>query len=247
MPAPSSALKLDGRNVLITGAAGGIGRAIVAAFADCGAACTAFDLRTGDGMLACDVGDEAAVRAAFDAAERRGKVTDVVHAAGIVTVGSVADLPLEELSRVLRVNLVGSFLIAREAARRVADGGSITLISSQAGLKGAALWSAYSASKAGVNRLAESLAQELAPRGIRVNCVCPGTVDTAMIEDATARLAPLTGQPAAATRARYQAGIPLGRLARPEEVAAACVFLASGLASYVSGTALVVDGGELSG
>ena len=87
MPAPSSALKLDGRNVLITGAAGGIGRAIVAAFAECGAACTAFDLRAGDGMLACDVGDEAAVRAAFDAAERRGKVTDVVHAAGIVTVG----------------------------------------------------------------------------------------------------------------------------------------------------------------
>ena len=82
----------------------------------------------------------------------------------------------------LRVNLVGSFLIAREAARRVADGGSITLISSQAGLKGAALWSAYSASKAGVNRLAESLAQELGPRGIRVNCVCPGTVDTAMID-----------------------------------------------------------------
>jgi len=245
--APAPALRLDGRNVLITGAAGGIGRAIVAAFAGYGATCTAVDARAEDGVLACDVGDEAAVGAAFDAVERRGKVTDVVHAAGIVTVGAVAELPLDELVRVLRVNLVGSFLIAREAARRMADGGSITFISSQAGLKGAALWSAYSASKAGVNRLAESLAQELGPRGIRVNSVCPGTVDTAMIEDATARLAPLTGQPAAAIRARYQAGIPLGRLAQPAEVAAVCVFLASGLASYVSGTAMVVDGGELSG
>ena len=247
MASPASALRLDGRNLLITGAAGGIGRAIVAAFAECGAVCTAVDLHAGDGVLACDVGDEASVRAAFDAAERRGRVTDVVHAAGIVSVGSVADLSLDEVMRVLRVNLVGSFLVAREAARRVPDGGSITLISSQAGLKGAALWSAYSASKAGVNRLAESLAQELGPRGIRVNCVCPGTVDTVMIAEATQKLAPLTGQAAEATRARYQAGIPLGRLAKPEEVAAACVFLASGLASYVSGTALVVDGGELSG
>ena len=246
MTSPIESLRLDGRNLLITGAAGGIGRAICAAFTDCGASITAVDARAADGMLACDVGDEAAVRAAFDAAERRGKLTDVVHAAGVVTVGAVADLAVEELMRVLRVNLVGSFLIAREAVRRLADGGSITFISSQAGLKGAALWSAYSASKAGVNRLAESLAQELGPRGIRVNSICPGTVDTAMIDDATTSLAPLTGQSAAAIRAQYRAGIPLGRLARPAEVAAVCVFLASGLASYVSGTALVVDGGELS-
>jgi 3alpha(or 20beta)-hydroxysteroid dehydrogenase len=198
-------------------------------------------------VLACDVADEFSLHAAFDAAERKGKLTDVVHAAGVVSVGSVAELSLDELMRVLRVNLVGSFLVAREAARRLTDAGTITFISSQAGLKSSALWSAYSASKAGVNRLAEALAQELGPRGIRVNAVCPGTVETAMIDDAVGRLAPMKDTTAAAIRQHYQAGIPLGRFARPEEIAAVCVFLASGLARYVSGTALVVDGGELSG
>jgi len=132
-----------------------------------------------------------------------------------------------------------------EAARRVADNGSITFISSQAGVKSGALWSAYSASKAGVNRLAEALAQELGPRGIRVNAVCPGTVQTKMIDDVLNKLAPLKGTTAAAVRDRYTAGIPLGRFAKPEEIGAMCVFLASNMASYMSGSTLVVDGGEL--
>ncbi len=127
------------------------------------------------------------------------------------------------------------------------SGGSITLISSQAGLRGGASWSAYSASKAGVNRLAESLAQELAPRGIRVNTVCPGNVETPMADEAIRRLAAGSAISRAEIRARYQRGIPMGRFARPEEVASVCVFLASSLASYVTGASIVVDGGELSG
>jgi len=238
---------LAGRVVLVTGAAGAIGRAVVAAFTAAGACCQAADVVPGEGRLACDVTDEASVAASIEAAQASGPLTGLVHAAGIVSVGRVEDLPAAELRRVLEVNLVGSFLMARAAARAMTAGGSITLVSSQAGLRGGANWSAYSASKAGVNRLAESLAAELAPRGIRVNAVCPGNVETPMSEEAIRQLAAGSGTSPQEILARYRAGIPLGRFARPEEIASVCVFLASPLASYVTGASIVVDGGELSG
>ncbi len=238
---------LAGRVALVTGAGGAIGRAIRVAFEDAGARCLAADLLAGDELLACDVTDEASVAAGFEIAQSIGPVTDVVHAAGIVSVGLVEDLPVAELRRVIEVNLVGSFVVARAAARAVTGGGSITFLSSQAGLRGAASWSAYSASKAGINRLVESLAQELAPRGVRVNAVCPGSVETPMSDEAIHRLAALSATPAEEVRARYLDDIPLRRFARPEEVASVCVFLASSLASYVTGTSIVVDGGEVSG
>ena len=103
----------------------------------------------GEGTLACDVTDEASVAASIEAVLSLGPLTDVVHAAGVVSVGPVADLTAAELRGVLEVNLVGSFLVARAAARAMTGGGSITLVSSQAGLRGGANWSAYSASKAG--------------------------------------------------------------------------------------------------
>jgi len=244
---PADGRLLAGRVALVTGAGGAIGRAIRVAFEDAGARCLAADLLAGDELLACDVTDEASVAAGFEIAQSIGPVTDVVHAAGIVSVGLVEDLPVAELRRVIEVNLVGSFVVARAAARAVTGGGSITFLSSQAGLRGAASWSAYSASKAGINRLVESLAQELAPRGVRVNAVCPGSVETPMSDEAIHRLAALSATPAAEVRARYLDDIPLRRFARPEEVASVCVFLASSLASYVTGTSIVVDGGEVSG
>jgi len=201
---------LAGRVVLVTGAAGAIGRAAVTAFTAAGACCQAADLVPGGDTLACDVTDEASVAASIGAALSIGPLTDVVHAAGVVSVGPVTELTAAEL-------------------------------------RGGANWSAYSASKAGVNRLAESLAQELAPRGIRVNAVCPGNVETPMSAEAIRRLAAGSGTPEEEIHARYRAGIPLGRFARPEEVASVCVFLASSLASYVTGASIVVDGGELSG
>ena len=231
----------------MTGAAGAIGRAVVAAFTAAGACCQAADVVPGEGTLACDVTDESSVVASIEATQSIGPLTDVVNAAGIVSVGRVEDLTATELRGILDVNLVGSFLVAKAAARAMTSGGSITLISSQAGLRGGASWSAYSASKAGVNRLAESLAQELAPRGIRVNTVCPGNVETPMADEAIRRLAAGSAISPAEIRARYQSGIPMGRFARPEEVASVCVFLASSLASYVTGASIVVDGGELSG
>jgi NAD(P)-dependent dehydrogenase (short-subunit alcohol dehydrogenase family) len=245
--APPADGPLAGRVVLVTGAAGAIGRAVVAAFTAAGARCLGADVVPGAGIQACDVTDEASVAASITAAQAIGPLTDLVHAAGVVSVGRLADLSAAEFRRVLEVNLVGCFLMARAAANAIDRDGSLTFISSQAGLRAGASWGAYSASKAGVNRLAESLSQELAPRGIRVNAVCPGNVETPLSVAAIRQLAADSGMAAADIRARYTDGIPLGRFARPDEIASVCVFLASAAASYVTGTSIVVDGGELSG
>jgi NAD(P)-dependent dehydrogenase (short-subunit alcohol dehydrogenase family) len=239
-------LLLNDHFVLVTGAAGAIGQAVCEAFTDAGARCLGFDVREQGDVGACDVTDEASVEATFDRAASMGVLTDVVHAAGVLSVGAVLDTTEEEFRRVLEVNLVGSFLVAREAARRLSQNGTITIISSQAGLKGGALWGAYSASKAGVLRLTECLAHELAAKGVRVNAVCPGNVETPMNREAIRRVASLSDLSASRVQERYEQGIPAGRFARPEEIASVCVFLASPLASYVNGDSLVVDGGELS-
>ena len=238
---------LSRRVVLVTGAAGAIGAGICRSLTDHGALCVPTDVR-GDGAIhVCDVTDPESVSAVFDAAPRDAAVTDVIHAAGVVSGGSVLDTDPAEFRRVIEINLTGSFIVAREAARRLPDGGTITFVASQAGLKGGALWSAYSASKAGVIRLAECLAQELGPRQIRVNAVCPGNVDTPMATAAVARLSEISRCTPEAIRERYLSGIPLGRFAQPEEIGDLCVFLTSPLAGYVSGAALLADGAEVSG
>jgi NAD(P)-dependent dehydrogenase (short-subunit alcohol dehydrogenase family) len=120
------------------------------------------------------------------------------------------------------------------------------VIGSQAGRKGAADWGAYVASKFGVHGLTQCLAQELAPAGIRVNVVAPGNVDTEMALELMRKKAARTGLSPGEIKQEYSRNIPLGRFAEPHEVARVCVFLASPLASYVVGSALSVDGGELS-
>jgi NAD(P)-dependent dehydrogenase (short-subunit alcohol dehydrogenase family) len=243
MSAPAASSLLAGRHALVTGAAGGMGAAIVDEFRRHGATVTPLDVRAAPGVAACDATDEEAVAAAFAACPR---LDDVVHAVGTLAIGEVADTSIAELRRVLDVNLISAFVVAREAARRLGAGGTLTLIASQAGRKGGAGWAAYCASKFGVIGLGESLAQELAPAGVRVNTVCPGTIDSAMTESALARLAALKGTSQAEERERYEHSIPLRRFGRPDEVASACVLLASPLASFVAGASLVVDGGELS-
>lgn len=237
---------LAGRRALVTGASSGIGKAVSQEFRAEGAEVVGADLVADGGILACDVTREDSIQAVFDSAGQEGGVTDVVHCAGTCAVGPVRELTLAEWQRVLEVNLTGAFLVTREAARRLGPGGTITLLASQAGRRGAALWSAYCASKSGVIGLAESAAQELAAAGIRVNVVCPGTVSTPMLDGVVAKLADAGRSSPAEVRVRYEQDVPLGRIAAPEEVARVCVFLASGLASYVVGASLVVDGGELS-
>ena len=184
-------------------------------------------------------------QAYLEAASARAHVTGVVHAAGALSVGPVAELDTAEIRRILDVNLLGAFLVGKQAATFLAAGGTITLIASQAGVRSGPNWSLYSASKAGVLRLVESLAVELGPRRIRVNAVCPGSVDTPMMRESVTALARYTGTSEASITENYRAGIPLGRLAQPVEIATVCAFLASEDASFVNGAVIEVDGGEL--
>jgi NAD(P)-dependent dehydrogenase (short-subunit alcohol dehydrogenase family) len=234
---------LAGRHAIVTGAASGIGAAAARALDEAGASVTKLDVSAAEGIVACDVTDERAVESAFAQAT---PFTDVLHAAGILSTGDVSTLTLSDFRRVIDVNLIGSFLVARASARRIADGGTITLVASQAGRKGGAGWSAYCASKFGLIGLVESLAQELAARGVRVNAVCPGTIDTPMTSVAINQLAENRNTTPGDIRGDYVAGIPFGRFGSPAEVASVCVFLASPLAGYVSGASIVVDGAELS-
>lgn len=237
---------LAGRRAIVTGAARGIGKAIADAFEAAGATVIRLDITPSKTVRRCDVADEESVARAFAEAAAHGRIDDVVHAAGIAIIAAVADMSVADFRRVVDVNLTGAFLVAREAARHLGRGGNLVLVASQAGLKGGRLWGAYSASKGGLLRLADSLVEELAPQGVRVNAISPGSVDTEMVAAAIADLARQSGSDVEAIRARYEAAIPMGRFARPEEIASTVVALCSGLLSYVNGSNIVIDGGELS-
>jgi len=253
---------LTGEVAFITGAGSGIGAATAHAFAEAGAAVVLIDrdeaaLTALAGALAAsghtasfwvaDVTAETAVQdAVAGAVERHGRLDHAVLCAGILHNSLIAEMPLDAWRRTLDVNLTGSFLVAREVVRVMAArgiGGTITFLSSGAGKRGSAYGGAYCASKFGVLGLMESLASEVTPRGIRVNALCPGDVETPMIAQNMREMAAARGVPAGDYRRRVVDGIPLGRLARPEEVAAVCVFLASPPASYISGAAIDVAGG----
>lgn len=240
---PTRSDLLTGRHVLVTGTAGAIGAAISLALEHHGATVTRSDKQASDGMVALDVTDETSVRLGFAEA---GAITDVVHSAGSLIVGPVADTSAAEFRAAADSNLFGAFLVGREAALRLKPGSSLTFIASQAGFRAGANWGVYCALKAGVMRLSEALAQELGSRDIRVNCVCPGSVSTPMLDEVCEKLSRLEGKSADAVRARFKAAIPLGRCAVPGEIGNLCVFLASPLASYVSGASIPVDGGEVS-
>ena len=236
---------LAGRRAVVTGAARGIGKAVADSFAEAGATVVRLDIKASGDVCSCDVADEASVARAFESAAAAGPIDDVIHVAAIAAVAALSDMSVAEFRRVIDVNLTGAFVVSREATRHLRRGGNLVLFASQYGLKGWPLWGAYCASKAGVLRLADTLVGELAPKGIRVNTISPGTVDTEMVSVTTAEVARQSGTDAQAIRARYESAIPIGRYARPDEMASVAVALCSGLCSYVSGANIVVDGGEL--
>lgn len=234
---------LNNRRVIVTGAAGGIGSAIVRKLEESAAEVFATDRAAASGIFPCDVSSEEAVSIAFREAVAGGAVTDVVHASGICSTSPVAELELGEWSRILDVNLTGAFLVAREAARRLPDGGNIVFIASVAGLTGDPFFGAYCASKFGVVALTQVLARELGHRGIRVNAVCPGGVRTSMSAETIRTDAERLGRRESDLRKLYEGDPFLNRWADPDEVADACLFLLSSASSYVSGHSVVLNGG----
>jgi NAD(P)-dependent dehydrogenase (short-subunit alcohol dehydrogenase family) len=239
--APTEGL-LRGRRILVTGAASGIGRAVAEACRRAGAETAAVDLNPSEGVVGCDVRSESAVVALFCTADPYP--TDVVHCAGIASTEPIEDISLELWHSIIETNLTGSFLIGREFVRSLNGPGTVTFIASAGGLRGAANYTAYGASKFGVVGLMRCMASELAPRGIRVNAVCPSGVRTPMVEGTLEQEATRTGVPIDVLRQGEDEVVPLGRMAEPEEVADVCVFLASDLARHVAGAALLVDGAQ---
>jgi NAD(P)-dependent dehydrogenase (short-subunit alcohol dehydrogenase family) len=230
--------QFKGKTAFVTGGASGIGAALVARLRAEGAEVSVADLR---GSPPVDVTDAAALEAAIDAAAApHGRLDMVFSNAGVLTAGLVETMPLADFDRALAVNLRGAFLTARFAIRhlRAAGGGSIVFTASTASFIGARYEGAYDASKTGILGLMRALAAELAPDGIRVNAVAPGWIDTPF-NDPVWQVA---GDRAEAERALL-GNVPAGRQGRPEEVVSAMLYLASAEASYVTGHALVIDGG----
>jgi len=232
---------LEGKVALVTGAASGIGKATAALLTDSGARVVASDLRAGDGVVAADVTDGDAMRAVVaQAVETYGRLDLAANCAGVGGGhGATHEYPEAEFDRIVAINLRGTWLSMRaelEAMLRT-GGGAIVNVSSTLGLRGSPFAAPYSASKHGVLGLTKTAALEYAQQGIRVNAVCPGAIDTPMMDETFERFPGF--------RETLTAYVPMGRMGGPEEVAGAIAWLCSDAASFVTGEALTVEGGLL--
>ena len=239
---------------LVTGAAQGLGRSIAGRLLADGWAVSAADLTPtpidADESLSCTVdvsSQDDVARYVERTLERFGRVDAVVNNAGIGGPSkAVVDTDPADFVRVLEVNLVGSFLVARAAAAVMIGagrGGRIVNLGSLFGQQGVAGGAAYSASKSGITALTHSLALELAPHGITVNNVMPGYTRTARVEELAERTAALEGKTPEAAYEAWESQIPMGRLGEPAEFGAMVAFLCSAQASYTTGASVPVDGG----
>jgi len=245
---------MQNKVVVVTGAASGIGRATAMRFAAEGASVVFADrddvtevLSSIDGdhskLLggSVNVADEQSVSALFTSvSEHFGRLDVLAHFAGISRRKLIPEMSLDEWDEIMDINFRGTFLCCKAAIPLLRDsgGGSIITTGSELAFVGASNIGAYSASKAGVVHLTRCLARDHADDGIRVNCVCPGPIDTPMLQ----RSMSLNPDPEA-TRRKVEASTMLGRLGRPEEIASMVCYLASDEAAYITGSAMIVDGG----
>lgn len=238
---------LEGKVAIVTGAGSGIGAAIAQRFRAAGALVLAADINADAESLArgwdcdflqTDVGQPAQMAALCDAAVTRfGKLDILVSNAGIAAAAPIAEADEARSQRFWRVHILGVQMGIKEAAARMTTGGSIVNISSITAVRGFLQWGEYAATKAGIISLSQTAAVEYGPRGIRVNCIAPGIINT-----------PLAMDEAPDMVARNASVFTLlGRIGRPEELAAAVHFMASDDASYVTGQTLLVDGGWSTG
>jgi 3-hydroxybutyrate dehydrogenase len=252
-------MALSGRHALVTGGGRGIGRAIAAALAGAGSTVTVIGrsevplreaVAAGEaaGCGIADVTDAAAVQHQVAAAEAaRGPIDILVNNAGSVESAPFMKTAPSAFAAMWDVHVMG----AVNASHAVLPGmlargnGRIVNIASVAGLKGYAYVTAYCAAKHALVGLTRALATETAARGITVNAICPGYTDTAMMRESIERVAAKTGRPRADVRAEYERDTPTGRLVRPQEVAAAVLYLCSPEAASVTGTTLSIGGGEI--
>lgn len=243
--------EFDGKRVLITGGGTGVGADMARAFADRGAQVLIGGRReaplrevakaAGIDWQLCDVTDEGSVVALF---ERIGVADIVIANAGQADSSPLARVEMDDWSRLIGVNLTGVYLCYREAARRMDQGwGRIISVASMAGLHGLAYAAPYTAAKHGVVGLTKALALEVARKGITVNAICPGYLDTELTDGSVAKIAATTGRSEDEARAILAAHNPMKRLITVEEVTSAALWLASDTAASVNGQAIAITGG----
>jgi NAD(P)-dependent dehydrogenase (short-subunit alcohol dehydrogenase family) len=249
-------MELDGKVAVVTGATSGIGRAIALRLVSGGARVVGAARRPEPGGRLIEEVEQAGGAARFVPAEMRdpaqvervvaeaeaafGRVDILISAAGRMSAGTAPETSVELWREIIDTNLAGPFFLAKYGIPAVvrAGGGAMVIIASELGLVGARDAAAYCAAKGGLVNLTRALAVDHAPQGVRVNCLCPGPIDTPLLRDWFAS-AP---DPAALERDQLEP-VPLGRLGTAEEIAEAAVFLASGAASYFAGSVVVADGG----